>query len=119
MIKLPPILALLFIWSSSAPGIVAPVLVKAGPARNLQNQSVTVKGEVAKEGLVPLPKDGKLALQDAIKIAGGFTKKATQRVTLERPGSKPKTYDLKKLEKAGLTVWLQPGDLLIAKLRIF
>lgn len=128
MKQLPSTIALLLVWSASAPGIVSPALFEAGPAGILQGppqnkfagqKSVTVKGEVVKKGLVALPKNAKLSLQTAIQMAGGLTKKANGKITLKRDGLKPKTYDLKELNQKDQKVWLQPGDLLTARLRFF
>ena len=76
--------------------------------------NVTVMGQVAKPGVVPLPAERRIDILAGIAIAGGFTKLArTSKIDLTREGDTT-TFDLDKLKKekdVSKRVWLKTGDL--------
>ena len=76
--------------------------------------NVTVMGQVAKPGVVPLPAEQRIDILAGIAIAGGFTKLArTSKIDLTREGDTT-TFDLDKLKKekdVSKRVWLKTGDL--------
>ena len=76
--------------------------------------NVTVMGQVAKPGVVPLPAEQRIDILAGIAMAGGFTKLArTSKIDLTRDGDTT-TFDLDKLKKekdVSKRVWLKTGDL--------
>jgi polysaccharide export outer membrane protein len=61
--------------------------------------NVTVMGQVAKPGLIPLPAEQRIDILAAIALAGGFTNLAkTSKIELTRGGI-TKNYDLDRLKK--------------------
>ena len=61
--------------------------------------NVTVMGQVAKPGVVPLPAEQRIDILAGIAIAGGFTKLArASKIDLTREGDTT-TFDLDKLKK--------------------
>ena len=88
---------------------VAANSLPAGENDSKPAQFVYVSGEVK----VPqryIYTDG-LTLGSAIKMAKGVTSKASQNVTLTRPGTDVQTFSLKKIQTAAdKDIQLQPGD---------
>jgi len=124
-----PTLSLLFALSIFIPtALTIPTAQAAGndgqPIAGVEKplaakKEVEVLGEVNREGAIPFPRNGKLTLRTAVAIAGGLTNLASGKVTLILKGEKPKTYNLKELEKKKKVIELKPGDTLTAKERLF
>lgn len=76
--------------------------------------NVTLMGQVAQPGVVPLPAEQRIDILAGIAMAGGFTKLArTSKIDLTRDGDTT-TFDLDKLKKekdVSKRVWLKTGDL--------
>ncbi len=82
---------------------------------------VRILGEVKQPGTLTLPGDGRLDVIDAIAQSGGFTSAAGQKIILTRRGnSRTLDFDALKAESdPARKTWLEPGDLLEVKPKLF
>lgn len=82
-------------------------------------KSVTILGQVGKQGPLAFPVNGRLDLVLAIASAGGLTELANpKKVTLNRKG-KVFIIDYKKVSQEGNPIELQPGDIITVAERLF
>jgi hypothetical protein len=87
-----------------------------GSAKPARLSEVLVNGEVNKPGNLPLPKDQKLTIIDAIGRAGGLTSKAQPaNIKFSRPGQNQRVLgfdELKKENDPTKMIYLEPGDVI-------
>ncbi len=106
-------------------GTVGQVKLQAGD-RIIVNQSafvgksLTILGQVGRQGPLPFPVNGRLDLVAAIAMAGGLSELANPRkITINRKG-KISTVDYKEISQRGDTpLLLQPDDIITVPERLF
>ncbi len=82
-------------------------------------KSVTILGQVGRQGPLAFPVNGRLDLVTAIAFAGGLTDLANpKKVTINRNG-KVTIVDYKKVSQQGNPIQLQPGDIITVAERLF
>jgi polysaccharide biosynthesis/export protein len=83
-------------------------------------KSITMLGQVGRQGPMAFPVNGKLDLVQAIAMAGGLTQLANQKkVTINRNGT-TQVVDYKEIsQRANDPFLLQPGDIVIVAERLF
>lgn len=82
-------------------------------------KSVTILGQVGRQGPLAFPVNGRLDLVMAIAFAGGLTDLANpKKVTINRNG-KVTIVDYKKVSQQGNPIQLQPGDIITVAERLF
>ncbi len=82
-------------------------------------KSVTILGQVGRQGPLAFPVNGRLDLVMAIAFAGGLTDLANpKKVTINRNG-KVTIVDYKKVSQQGNPIPLQPGDIITVAERLF
>lgn len=83
-------------------------------------KSLTILGQVGRQGPLPFPVDGRLDLVAAIAMAGGLTDLANPRkISINRKG-KISTVDYKEISQRGDTpLLLQPDDIITVPERLF
>ena len=82
-------------------------------------KSVTILGQVGRQGPLAFPVNGRLDLVMAIAFAGGLAELANpKKVTINRNG-KVTIVDYRKVSQQGNPVPLQPGDIITVAERLF
>jgi polysaccharide export outer membrane protein len=83
-------------------------------------KSVTILGQVGRQGPIPFPVDGRLDLVTAIAFAGGLSDLANpKKITVNRKGNVI-TLDYREISQRGdRPFMLQPGDILNVPERLF
>lgn len=82
-------------------------------------KSVTILGQVGRQGPLAFPVNGRLDLVMAIAFAGGLTELANpKKVTINRKG-KVTIVDYRKVSQEGNPIQLQPGDIITVAERFF
>ena len=89
----------------------AQVLVQV---KEFRKRLVSVLGQVARPGLVEIPAERRLSVNEAITIAGGFTRLArTSDIQLTRIGrSEPLRFTAEELRNPDKAVYLEQGDVI-------
>lgn len=89
----------------------AQVLVQV---KEFRKRLVSVLGQVARPGLVEIPAERKLSVNEAITIAGGFTRLArTSDIQLTRVGrSEPLRFTAEELRNPDKAIYLEQGDVI-------
>lgn len=89
----------------------AQVLVQV---KEFRKRLVSVQGQVVRPGLVEIPAERRLSVNEAIAMAGGFTRIArTSDVQLMRVGrSEPIRFTAEELRNPDKAVYLEPGDVI-------